>query len=179
MVARFNGGWRKPRKYPVELIYENNLGEADFYNFKSAGQYYEDEKFKLCIAWNGESLESFMQTILDHMGAILFVNPVTGKFQLTIPEDPTSYKTHTIYEKDIQKVTSFQRTSLAETINQITVTYVDFWTGDERSVTVQDIANINAQGKVVADERKYPEFQPTNLQYVLQQGFAGCVFVFE
>jgi len=140
----------------LELIYENNLGEADFYNFRSAGQYYEDEKFKLCIAWNGESLESFMQTILDHMGAILFVNPVTGKFQLTIPEDPTSYKTHTIYEKDIQKVTSFQRTSLAETINQITVTYVDFWTGDERSVTVQDIANINAQGKVVADERKYP-----------------------
>lgn len=154
--ATISGGYANPIHILYELITDHGLGQIDNTSFQNAAYKLYQEGFGLNFIWSGGSLEEFMQDILNHIGGVLFVNPTTGLFQIRlIRNDYTVSSLPLLDESNIKEMVSYQRIALSDTVNQLTVYYTDANTGEERSVTVQDLANFAAQGKIVSDEKKY------------------------
>lgn len=154
--ATISGGYANPVHILYELITDHGLGQIDNTSFQNAAYKLYQEGFGLNFIWSGGSLEEFMQDILNHIGGVLFVNPTTGLFQIRlIRNDYTVSSLPLLDESNIKEMVSYQRIALSDTVNQLTIYYTDANTGEERSVTVQDLANFAAQGKIVSDEKKY------------------------
>jgi hypothetical protein len=130
----------------------------DSASFTAAADTLYAEDFGLCMVWNQQdSIESFIKTVLDHMGGILYVKPDTGKFALKLLRGDYDRNTLPLYTPgNIESVSDYQRQAWGETINEITVVYRDVLTNKDASVTVQDLANIQTQGAVVSQVRQYP-----------------------
>ncbi len=135
--------------YPTSAI--------DNSSFTAAANTLLVESFGLSLLWNQqESIENFMQIILDHIGGILYVDPETGKFALRLVRSDYDRETLSLYGPDtLISAENYQRQAWGETVNEITVVYVNACTEKEESVTVQDIANIAVQGGVVSQTRNY------------------------
>jgi hypothetical protein len=140
------------------LGYSTSL--IDSTSFTAAADTFYSEGLGLCLMWSQQdSLINFVQMVMDHCGAVLSEDPTTGLFKLrplrldyTIGSLPEYSDTSgTVIE--VQRV---ERSSLTETLNELTVQYVDQATGKDGSITVQNLANVQAQGAVVAETRQYP-----------------------
>lgn len=138
--------------YPVAIIDETSFTEAAATMF--------DEGLGLSMIWNNQStIQDFVQEVLDHAGAVLYVSPRTGKFNLKLirndydPDDLPLFD-----EQNIISVDNFQRAGYGETVNEITVVFRDQALNRDSSITVQDLANITAQGGVVSQTKQYPGF---------------------
>jgi hypothetical protein len=59
-------------------------------------------------------------------------------------------------ERNITKLVSYQQVLLANSINEVSVTYHDPATNKDASVTAQNLANVQAQGRVIAQSNSYP-----------------------
>ena len=134
-----------------------DAGMIDDASFTEAADAFYAEGLGLCLAWTRQgSIESFLQIVMDHAGAVVAQDRRTGKFILHAIRpiaDPSSLPLFDA--SNIAALDSFQRASVAETINEVTVNYVDSVTGKASSLTVQNLANIHAQGGVVAQSREY------------------------
>lgn len=127
-------------------------------SFAAAADTFFGEGLGLCLLWNQQDeIGNFVQMVLDHCGANLYEDPATGKFELKLLRgdyDPASlpvFDPSTIIDLE-----SWQRVGYGDTVNEITVVYRDVATGKDASITVQDLANIQAQGGVVSETRQYP-----------------------
>jgi hypothetical protein len=134
------------------------VAQIDDASFTAAADQLFDENFGLCLIWNQQQdLQSFIQIVLDHCGGILYVDPRTGKFALKLIRDDYDAETLPVFgEDEILSVESFQRPGYGETVNEITVVYRDICSNTDATVTVQNLANIQAQGGVVSQTRQYP-----------------------
>lgn len=153
---------------PAHIIYQcltdPNWGmgyptaQIDDANFTAVADVLFAEGFGLCMQWTAsEQIGVFVQQVLDHIGAILYADTTTGKFAIKLIRadyDPDDLETFD--ESDIVAVESFQRVGYGETTNEMTVVYRDVVTNKDTPITVQDLANIQAQGAVVAQTRQYP-----------------------
>jgi hypothetical protein len=126
-------------------------------SFTDAANALFDEGFGLSMLWNRqETIEAFVQVVLDHIGGMLYVKPDTGAFALKLIRDDYDRGTLPQYgPTNLISAEDYQRQAWGETVNEITVVYTDHVTGKEVSVTVQDTANIMAQSGVVAQTRSY------------------------
>ena len=136
--------------YPVSAL--------DDASFTAAADALYGEAFGISLLWNKQdTLESFIRTVLDHVGAILYVRPDTGKFALKLVRDDYVRESLPIYgPSNLLGASDYQRQAWGETINEVTVVYVDGLTNKEASITVQDLANIQTQGGVVSQVKQYP-----------------------
>lgn len=116
------------------------------------------ESFGLSMLWNKqETIENFIQIVLDHIGALLYVNPETGAFALKLIRSDYDRGTLPLYgPTTLISAEDYQRQAWGETINEVTVIYTSSCTGKDTPVTVQDMANIQIQGGVVSQVRNYP-----------------------
>jgi len=131
----------------------------DLASFKQAADTFQAEGLGLCGQWTRQdTIESFVQEVLSHAGAALGQDPRTGLFRLI----PTrgGYDVATLPEfrrgLNVSAVDSFERAAMGETVNEVTVQYVDAETGNDGAVTVQHLANVQAQGGVVSQSVRYP-----------------------
>ncbi len=126
-------------------------------SFTAAANALFDEGFGLSMLWNRqETIEAFVQVVLDHIGGMLYVKPDTGAFALKLIRDDYDRDTLPQYgPTNLISAEDYQRQQWGETINEITVVYTDHVTGKDVSTTVQDTANIMAQSGVVAQTRSY------------------------
>ncbi len=127
-------------------------------NFRAAADTFYAEAFGLSMIWNQqESIEGFVQIVLDHVGAMMALDEATGQFLLIPIRADYNVNALPVYGVDeIGTLDSYQRAAWGETINEITVVYTDAETNKDVPVTVQDLANIRAQGAVVNATKKYP-----------------------
>lgn len=123
------------------------------------------EQFGLSFLWNQqETIENFVQIILDHIGALLYVRPDTSTFALKLIRSDYDRAGLPLYGPDtLISAADYQRQAWGETINEITVVYTDACSGKDSPVTAQDIANIQIQGGVVAQTRNYPGIRRVDL----------------
>lgn len=135
--------------YPTSAIDNTSFSAAAFTLYA--------EGFGLSLLWNQqETIEAFMQLILDHIGGILYVQPSTGKFALRLIRADYDRDALPQYGPDtLISAEDYQRQAWGETVNEITVVYIDGATEKEQSVTVQDIANVAVQGGTVSQTRNY------------------------
>lgn len=129
--------------------------------FRAAADTLYDEGFGLSFLWTKqETIENFIQVVLDHIGGILYVTPDTAKFALKLIRSDYVFASLPQYgPESLISAEDYQRQAWGETINEMTVVYTDGNTGKDVTVTAQDIANVRIQGGVVSQTRNYPGIQ--------------------
>jgi hypothetical protein len=159
---------------PAHIIYEcltdYNWGmgytpaDIDEVSFRAAADTLYAENFGLSLTWKNQStVEQFVQLICDHIDANIQVDRSTGKFVLKLirgdydPDDLVDLTPDNIIE-----MKSFQRATVGEQANEIVVTWRDR-DGDDKPITVHDMASIQAQGGVISSSREYTGIRTAEL----------------
>lgn len=131
----------------------------DAESFTAAADVFHAEGLGLCLQWvRQDTIEGFIQDVMNHAGAVLAQDPRTALFRIlpirgdyVVAELPEFRR-----GLNVVAVESFERASITETTNEVTVLYTDAATGKEGSVTIQHLANIQAQGGVASQTIRYP-----------------------
>lgn len=140
--------------------------------FMSAADTFYSEGLGLSLLWDRQiKIEDFVQTVLRHVDAALYVSRTTGKFVLKpIRGDYDEGDLLTLDESNIVSVDDPQRIAFGELTNSVTVTYWDATTGKDGSVTVTDTALVQQQGAVINAPLQYPGFtNPRNATVAAQR----------
>lgn len=128
----------------------------DHVSFMDAARVLFNEGFGLAALWTRSArVESFIQEILDHINAMFFFNPRTGLATIKLLRDDYDIDDLDTIGPDTAKMISFRRKLWGETTNEIVVNWTNPETGENDTVTFQDLANIAMQGEVVSEPRNY------------------------
>lgn len=143
---------------PAHMIYEcitnRDWGRGlsrDFVDedsFTAAADILFDEGFGLCLAWTREdTIDSFVQTIIDHVVGALYVNRLTGLLTLKliradyVVDDLPAFTTRT----GILTVEDDDSSTSVTEINEIIVNFnCPIGLGQKRQIRVQNLASIQA-----------------------------------
>lgn len=151
---------------PAHIIYECltntdwGMGSPetaiDKANFESVAVTLYGEAFGLSLLWTRQaSIQDFIQEILDHIQAVLFVDPATGLMTLKLIRGDYDVETLATINPDNANLTNFSRKLWGEIANEINVTWTNPENEQEETVTAQDLASIATQGGIVSDSRNY------------------------
>lgn len=135
--------------YPVSSINDAN--------FRAVADQLYAEGFGLSMLWNRQaSVEQFQQEILNHIGGILLTNPRTGLFEIKLIRDDADPGSLPSFDPSNCTLEDFQRGSIGDLTNEVTVVYTDAATGKSVPLTVQNLAMVQSQGGVVSSTVSYP-----------------------
>ena len=160
---------------PAHIVYECLTNAAwgmgyptasiDDASFRAAADVLSNEGFGLNMIWLQQSkIEQFVKEVMDHIGGVLTTSPSTGRFVLKLVRADYTVATLPILNPDnVIELESFQRAAWGETTNEIVLIYTKPDTFKETSIAVQALANIQAQGAVVSQTRRYPGITSDNL----------------
>ena len=117
------------------------------------------EGFGLCMKWTRtDSIEAFIQSVLDHIGGVLFVSRTTALMKLSLIRggyniDSLPYFTN---ESGLLEIRDGDSGVTGRAINKMTVTYHEPESDEDRTVTVNNpAARLNAGGVVNAAKKDY------------------------
>lgn len=142
-------------------VSESNSDDDSF--IKAADTLY-DEQMGMSIKWtDSTSINEFVDNIKEHINAQLYLDRVTNKWKLYLIRD--DYDVADLISLDESNIRNldFERRTLAECVNSVTVTYWDRERGKDSTVTVQDIARIAQQGGVISQSIDYKGFTNSDL----------------
>jgi len=148
-----------------ECLTDTNWGmgypEADMGDsFVSAADTLFAEQMGISILWSQQtSIEDFVEEIVRHIDAALYVDRTTGKFKLKLIRDDYDESSLLVLDQsNISRVEGYSKQTLAELVNEITVTYNSNETGQTETVTLQNLAMIQQQGAIIPATVDYPGF---------------------
>ena len=135
--------------------YPDSFIGSTFYN--AAFELQVNEQFYLNLIWTRQQpIEAFIQIVLDHIGGVLYQDRQTGQFELLLIRAVGVSNIETYTPANLLAVEEFQRAAWGETTNEISVVYTDAASFKPKTVTMQNLANIAAQGGVVSRKVEYP-----------------------
>jgi hypothetical protein len=110
------------------------------------------EGFGLSMIYGQQStMADFMEEVLTHINAVMYTSRVTGKFVLKLIRDDYDPNTLPIFdESNIASFVSFERPAFAELVNEVVLTYRVKGAFVDTTITVQDLASVQAQGGVIS-----------------------------
>lgn len=134
--------------------------DIDDESFEAAADKLFSESMGISLLWDRQmALESFVQEVVKHISATLYVSRTTGKFVLKLIRDDYILEDLLVVgEADIEKIENSSRPNYGELVNSITVNYWDAGTGGTGSITVQDSALIQQEGSVINTTLQFPGF---------------------
>lgn len=134
--------------------------DIDDASFEYAADLLYNEGMGISILWDRQTpIEDFVNEIVKHIAASVYVDRTTGKFVLKlIRDDYTRASLLVLDENHIQKVEGATRPTAGELVNSVTAVYWDAETGENASLTVQDSALVQMQGAVINTTLQYPGF---------------------
>ena len=105
--------------------------------FMSAADALHSEVFGLSISWTREGpLIDFVNEILRHIDAVLYVDRTTGKFVLNlIRDDYVIGDLLVLDESNVASVSDASRPAIADLVSSVTVNFYDRGTGEDGSIT--------------------------------------------
>ncbi|WVW77193.1 putative tail protein [Stenotrophomonas phage vB_SmaS_Bhz54] len=135
-------------------------GDIDDSAFRAAADQLYSEGMGMSLLWDRSvTLEEFIQVILKHIDASLFVDRSTGRFILKLARGGYNIASLLVLDEDsIDRITDFKRNTIGELVNSVTVVYWDATTGKNNSVTVQDIALAAQQQATIGTTKQFPGF---------------------
>lgn len=142
-------------------VTESNI---DNISFKNAADTLYVERMGMSIKWtDSTSINEFVDNVKEHINAQLYLDRVTNKWKLYLIRD--DYDVADLISLDESNVRNldFERRTLAECVNSVTVTYWDRERAKDSTVTVQDIARIAQQGGVISQSIDYKGFTNSDL----------------
>ncbi len=133
-----------------------SLGAMDIGSFEVCAQTLYDEGLGLNMLWTRQSkIEEFIQEVLDHIQAAVFVHPETGKHTMKLLRNDYDPDLVPVVTPDNAQLRSYRTKSWGMISNEIVVTWTDPYNGKPSTVTAQDLAGIAMQGGIVSDSRNY------------------------
>ena len=134
-------------------------------SFLRAAQQLHGEQFGLCLGWRrGDSIGNFLQQVNTHVGGLWAFDPMLGKFVYRLfRPDYDAATLPLLDETSVTALESWQTPLLDGSVNEVTVLGRDCVTNLEIAATFQNMANVQAQGRVVADRRTLPGLWNRNL----------------
>lgn len=142
-----------------------NESSIDNTNFTAAADQFHSEGMGISLLWDkGMPIQDFIETILKHADASLYVDRVSGLFKLKLARADYDVNTLLVLNEDnVEKITDFKRNTVGELINSVTVIYWDGTTGGKASVTVQDAALASLQQATIGTTKQFPGFTNSTL----------------
>ncbi|NOR65418.1 MAG: hypothetical protein GQ468_05310 [Candidatus Scalindua sp.] len=139
------------------MKYEPNVVVDDAI-FQAVADILFTEGMGLSYLWsNSEQIGQFIQNVLNTISAVLRQNLTTGLLELKlIRNDYVIASLPVLDESNIIKLKTFQRSSWDETVNEVTVVYHDEVDDQDKPAVVQDLGNIQIQGRVVPKTLQMP-----------------------
>lgn len=139
--------------------------DVDDASFQKAADTLYEEGMGISLVWDRQMpIDDFINEIIRHIDATLFVDRVTGKFTLKlIRDDYVVDDLITLGPSNIQKVSDYGKIDAGNSLNSVTVTYWDSNTGENGTVTADDISLIQAYGSVINTSVQYPGFTSQEL----------------
>ena len=139
--------------------------DVDDDSFAAAADVLYNEGMGISLIWDSQmAIEEFINEIIRHIDATLYVDRVTGKFTLKlIRGNYNEDNLITLGTSNIQKVGEYNRINPGNAVNSVTVTYWDKDTGENDTVTADDIALIQSYGTVINTSLQYPGFTNSTL----------------
>ncbi|QZI85680.1 minor tail protein [Stenotrophomonas phage Summit] len=153
---------------PAHIVYETvtnpNWGmgypaeSLDLTVLKATAQRLYDEGFGLCLKWNkSDSLEKWLQLIADHVCGVISTDRNTGLLRFDLVRDDYDFEKLPIYdESNILEMTQLEPPGLENSTNEMTIQYKDPVSNNKGSITLQSLASVQVQGRVVSETREYP-----------------------
>lgn len=132
------------------------LSALDDDAFTAAADTLYDETFGLSMMWTRQSsIESFVQEVLDHIQAVLYVDPSTGLLTLSLIRGDYDEGDLEIITPDNADLSNFSRKLWGDITNEIVVSWTNPDNEQDETITVQDDGSIAIQGRPVSDSRNY------------------------
>ncbi|OTQ49351.1 phage tail protein [Gilliamella apis] len=142
-----------------------SFNDIDVDSFKKAADTLFAEKFGLCFRYNRQDqLQTFIQQILDHIGAAQYADLSTGKLTLKLIRndyDPALLPLFT-YDNGILSVQDDDSASCDASYNEIIVTYHNPVTHEDGVVRAQNLASIQQVG-LISNSVEYKAVPTQNL----------------
>jgi hypothetical protein len=164
---------------PAEIIFELmtspvwGLGipasRFDLASFQAAGNTLFTEGMGMSLQLDSEAAaDQVVDDILRHIDAVLYTDPATGLWNLTLARADYSIPSLLeLSENDILEAPEFSRGSWEETLNEVKVKYLDRTSFKERIVQAQETANFAIRGQLSSDTIPFLGFSnPTIAQKV-------------
>lgn len=179
-VSKWVVGWRTPvwqptlakvneGMNPAHILYRavtdpvTGLGRdpstLDLTRMLAAAQTLYNEGFGLNFKWSrSDVMANFVQMVCSHVGGDFVDDPTTGLQYLKLFRADYDINTATLIDEgNIIELQSFEVPALAGSVNEVIVSYHDATTNkDVNTPAVQNLANIQAQGRVVSRTNAYP-----------------------
>lgn len=157
---------------PAHVIYEiltdtedgmgHPAGNLDEASFKAAADLFYTEGLGLFVKWvQSDKIQDTLQQVLDHANAMLVQDPDDLQFRLIPMRGDYDISTLPHFGPRAQGydvacvLENLERVTMEETVNEVTVTWNDSADNQQRSVTVQNLAAIQATGGVVNQTKAY------------------------
>lgn len=127
-------------------------------SFRAAADLFFAEGMGLCFNWNNQTtIQDFCQIVADHASLAFGQDRRTGLFRMLPLRGNYDEATLPVFTKDDVRVLSYQRPSMVDTVNEIIIQYTDIKTGKDASTApLQNLANIQGQGRVVSQTLAFP-----------------------
>lgn len=146
--ASINGYAANPAQIIAECLTNSEWGggnypaDLDIDSFQKAAKTLQEEGFGLCARWDSQAdIDSFIDNICEIIDAERSTSPITGQYTLKlIRDDYDPAALITLGPSDILSLTDFTRPDPSEIVNEVTVTYEDWETGEENSITETNTA---------------------------------------
>lgn len=135
--------------YPASLI--------DATNFQAAADQMYSEGMGLCLLWlRQDTIENFLQTIMDYIGGVLVHSPTTGLFQLNLIRGGYNISSLPVFaEANVNDLQALESPAITNATNEIVVEWFDPTTKTKQYTAVQALGAIQAQGVVVSATKQY------------------------
>jgi hypothetical protein len=155
-----------PNMNPAHIIAEcltnvqwgmgRSLSMVDLDSFEYAAQTFFDENFGLAMQWREQiKVEAFVQEVLDHVQATMFLDPRTGLYRLVPIRDDYDIDTLPVLDGTNCYTLNRQRKGQGEIINELVISYTDAQTEEKKTITFHDLASISQLGQIVSETRDY------------------------
>lgn len=136
-------------------------------SFTQAADTLHEEGFGLCLRWTRrDSLQSFIQSVIDHIGAVVYSDRETSLLTLKLIRKDYDTKTLPIYTTDtgILEIRESETTALGPAVNELVVEYRDPINDEVRTVNQQNLASLQAtKGVFNSLKKQYPGIPTSTL----------------
>ncbi len=111
-----------------------------------------DEGLGLSFIYSNQStIEEFIKEVLNHINGILYTDRLTGNFKLVLIRDDYDVESLQVFdETNIVSLSNYERATYSNLINEIVLTYQNQGAFEKSTISVQDLASVQAQGEVVS-----------------------------
>jgi hypothetical protein len=162
--ADINSGDMNPAHIIYEALTDTDWGMGypasaiDDANFRAVADTLHAEGHGLSMIWNqAGTIDAFIGNVINHINGFLYISPSTGLFKIKLVRNDYDTSTLDVFdESNIVALESFERRAWGETVNEINLVYRDRDDNKDKTITVQDIANIQFQGGVVSQTIQMP-----------------------